>query len=134
MSHAFFGWSGIDTGFYLALLNVLVIPVHLAVACLSTKISDRIFIIGSLVVSAIASFCCIQYGFELSEPQYIIANFLMFFGTNVTDGTSNGLLSKLMPLHLQASLFNAGFSAVLMGTLGKVFGNAAVSLASYNGI
>ena len=58
----------------------------------------------------------------------------MFFSTNITDGTSNGLLSKIMPLHIQAGLFNAGFASVLFGTLGRVIGNVAVSLAEADGL
>jgi hypothetical protein len=70
----------------------------------------------------------------MPESQYIIANILVFISTNVTDGTSNSLLSKVLPLSLASGIFNAGFNSTFVGTVGRVAGNALVSLAGADGI
>lgn len=54
----------------------------------------------------------------------------MFCSTNITDGTGNGLLSKVMPYYLAIGVFNAGFSSTVLGTIGRVLGNTFISLAN----
>jgi MFS family permease len=131
----YFGWSGIYTGFYLAILNFMVIPVHFLVGYLALRIRDRTFILLSVTITTLASFLQISYGPDVvPEGQYIVANILIFLSTNVTDGTSNSLLSKMIPYYLTTGIFNAGFTATMFGTVGRFIGNIAVSLAGMRGV
>ena len=50
-----FGWSSLATGFYIAGLNLLVIPVHMIVGKLSGRVSDRMFVLISLIGTLVAS-------------------------------------------------------------------------------
>jgi MFS family permease len=134
ISYDFFGWSGTYTGFYLAILNLLVIPVHLLVGYLSRKFKDRSFILVAVIFATFACVLQINFAEKMPEFQYILANIIIFLATNVTDGTSNSLLSKVLPLSLASGIFNAGFNSTLMGTLGRVVGNALVSFAGSDGI
>jgi hypothetical protein len=65
--------------------------------------------------------------------QYVVFTVLLFVATNVSDGTSNSLLTKLLPSQLARGFFNAGFLSSLATTGGKLVANISYFLAAITG-
>jgi hypothetical protein len=71
---------------------------------------------------------------QLFEEQYIAGTVILFVSINISEGTSNSLLTKLLPKNLARGFFNAGFLCSLFALGGKLLGNILMTIAALHGV
>eukprot|EP00520_Triparma_pacifica_P017458 CAMPEP_0118635890 /NCGR_PEP_ID=MMETSP0785-20121206/2318_1 /TAXON_ID=91992 /ORGANISM="Bolidomonas pacifica, Strain CCMP 1866" /LENGTH=1136 /DNA_ID=CAMNT_0006526955 /DNA_START=277 /DNA_END=3683 /DNA_ORIENTATION=+ len=71
------------------------------------------------------------YDGDFGVYQYVIGVSWIFFGTIMLEGVVTSLMAKSAPSRLEMSFVNAGLLATLIGTLGRVCGDAFIVGAGY---
>ena len=127
-----FGWGSDFVGVYLAIILLAVSPVHVFIAYTSGYIQDRQFILTALCLCTLGSFLLIGYG-DLPVWQYVLGSIVVHLATNLADGVSTSLTSKVLPPEMAKGFFNAGLLATLAGSLGRAFGGIVISISGHFG-
>ncbi|CAG9323071.1 unnamed protein product [Blepharisma stoltei] len=123
----YWGWHIDKAGEFLALISLISSPVHIFVAYTSKHIQDRDFIIISQVMCVLGCLFMVDFG-GYSEWQYMIGAFILNLGSNMIDGVSTSLISKVIPKSIAHGIWNAGFLVTIVGQLGRAIGGGFVGV------
>lgn len=124
-----FDWNGKTTAIFLAILTLVVCPVHFVIGTTSKYVEDRKFMTIALCLCMFGSFTLIDFD-DLNIVQYTIGAFLLNLATNLSDGVSTSLVSKVLPPRINRGMFNAGLLSTISGSVGRAMAGIFVGIAS----
>jgi MFS family permease len=124
-----FDWDGKSTAIFIAIVTLVVCPVHFVIGATSKYIEDRKFMIVALSLCLFGSFILIDFD-DLNIVQYTIGAFFLNLATNLSDGVSTSLTSKVLPPRINRGTFNSGLLSTTAGSVGRAMADIVVGLAS----
>lgn len=124
-----FDWNGKTTAIFLAIVTLVVCPIHFVIGTTSKHVEDRKFMTIALVLCLFGSFIMIDFD-DITIVQYTIGAFLLNLATNLSDGVSTSLTSKVLPPRINRSTFNAGLLSTIAGSIGRAMAGILVGIAS----
>jgi len=134
LTRFYFDWDDRASGMYLAFLGLLMLPANLGVAILAQRCDDRELILIFQIIIFVSCLAVMQYSFQYSLIQYLVASLMIFMSTNALEGPNMSLLSKAIPPSWSRGIFNVGLLATEAGTGGRALGDVALSLFGRQGI
>eukprot|EP00892_Ulva_mutabilis_P003282 jgi/Ulvmu1/1325/UM011_0053.1 len=125
----FYGWQQGTVGLFMTALSLAMIPVNFSVAALATLLSDRLLMGVSLVFCAVGCVAMVSLsGGAIPLTTYVVSVSLILSFTNVLEGVSMSVLSKVIHPSLARGTLNAGLLATQSGSLGRLVGNFCISV------
>jgi MFS family permease len=85
--------------------------------------------IVALSLCLFGSFILIDFD-DLNIVQYTIGAFFLNLATNLSDGVSTSLTSKVLPPRINRGTFNSGLLSTTAGSVGRAMADIVVGLAS----
>ena len=130
----YFHWSGRTSGWYLAILGLLVLPANWLIAVASQRHDDRDLILVTLAFMLLGCLTILQIGTTYTAPHFLLGSVLIFCAANCLEGPNMSLLSKTIPPRYSRGLFNVGLLATESGTLGRAVGDVILTLCGSAGM
>ena len=124
-----FNWSNGSSGYYMAILGGLVLPANVLLTVFVKDVEDRDMVLRLSVISFISVLIMLNTPLlQYSLLQYVIGSSILFASLNSLEGFMMSFLSKVVSPELARGTFNSGLLATEAGTLGRVFGDMAITL------
>ncbi|CAD7694892.1 unnamed protein product [Ostreobium quekettii] len=123
-------WTDKQIGMFLAAMGIFVLPVNFFVGALSYRILDRELCSISLSLCLLGSvlvYSTHTYHF-IATWRYFTGFSVIYVATIVLEGAAMSLMSKVIHPSWARGTFNAGLLATEAGSLGRLFGNAFVTI------
>ena len=130
----YFNWSGEVSGWYLAVLGLLVLPANWVIAQASRRYDDRDLILATQGFMLLGCLAILDVGRTYRVPHYLFGSTLIFVAANALEGPNMSLLSKTIPPRYSKGLFNVGLLATESGTLGRAVGDVILTLCGSGGM
>ena len=130
----YFDWSGEVSGWYLAVLGLLVLPANWVIAQASQRYDDRDLILATQGFMLLGCLAILDVGSTYRVPHYLFGSTLIFVAANALEGPNMSLLSKAIPPRYSKGLFNVGLLATESGTLGRAVGDVILTLCGSGGM
>lgn len=117
-------------GYYMAVIGALVLPMNIFVNQLIKDMEERDIAmkLSYAILFGISLICHFGAFGEYSLFQYFFGTAVIFTTLNSLEGVIMSLLSKLISPDLAKGTFNSGLLATEAGTLGRVFGDMAITV------
>lgn len=134
LTEYYFAWEDSQSGKYLALLGLLVLPANWAVAFLSRRYDDCELIVALEICMLVGCLSILDYSANYSVVQYMVASIAIFVSTNALEGPTMSLLSKAIPAYYRRGFWNVGLLATESGTLGRGVGDVILTACASGGL
>lgn len=134
LSGYYFNWNDGQSGSYLAVLGLLVLPANWVVARVAQRYDDRELIIAIEVCMLFGCLAILDYTTTYKATQYIFASCSIFVATNALEGPTMSLLSKSIPKYYRRGFWNVGLLATESGTLGRAVGDVILTMCGASGL
>jgi hypothetical protein len=132
----YFGWRTSQVAVFLSLLGLTVLPSSAVVGnWISNLYEDRAVVLWSQVATGVGVVAIVSFEpyAQYSAHQYVAAAVVVFVATNVLEGVTMSLLSKVMSPRLSRGVFNCGLLSTEAGTLARALADGLISVAGRSG-
>jgi len=119
------GWGQEDTGSFVAVLGLLVLPLNFIMGYLSRESDDRTLMCAMQVMLCVGVLAVVVQvrSNTVSGINFVLGAGIIYCSASMLEGVTMSLLSKVTPPSLAKGICNSGLLSTEAGTLGRTCGN-----------